>query len=229
MVMCRRMGWVLILLGFARFAAGASVMLQWDPSSGATGYRIYYGLAGGSYPTVVETGAAPSSSISGLTEGTRYFFAATAFNAHGESDFSNEVNTVAGPPQGPTVIAINAGGPAYTAAIASTIDDALYQSKRYGNVTYTIPVPNGTYQVTLKFAEIWWSARWQRLFDVLLEGVQVIANLDLYRQVRKNRTYDRTFTTQVTDGHLTIQFRTDQDNATIAEGCISEDGRDQTG
>ena len=47
------------------------------------------------------------------------------------------------------------GGNTYTttAAIAGTTDDRLYQSERYGNFSYAIPVANGDYLVTLKFAE----------------------------------------------------------------------------
>ena len=52
------------------------------------------------------------------------------------------------------------GGSTYktTATIADTTDDALYQSERYGNFSYNVPVDNGNYVVTLKFAEIYLSA-----------------------------------------------------------------------
>ena len=57
-----------------------------------------------------------------------------------------------------------------TAAIAGTTDDALYQSERYGNFSYNVPVANGNYVVTLKFAEIYFSSTGIRAFDVLIEG-----------------------------------------------------------
>ena len=73
------------------------------------------------------------------------------------------------------------GGSAYStaAAIAGTTDDPLYQTERYGNFTYTIPVANGQYLVTLKFAEIFWTTPGRRRFDVLIEGQVVIRDLNL--------------------------------------------------
>lgn len=142
------------------------------------------------------------------------------------------------PPPPSQALAVNAGGEEYTAGdgavyladrwfmggtvntttanIADTSDDALYRSERYGNFTYSLPLQNGTYTVLLQFAELYWNQRNRRIFDVLIEGQQVISNLDLYQQVGKNRAYDRTFTAQVSDSVLTIQFRTDRDNATVA-------------
>ena len=61
-----------------------------------------------------------------------------------------------------------------TAAIAGTTDDPLYQSERYGDFSYAIPVATGDYLVTLKFAEIYWTQPGQRVFNVLLEGAKVI-------------------------------------------------------
>jgi hypothetical protein len=75
----------------------AAVTLQWNASARATRYRLYYGLRSLDYDTVLETGAATSAVVSGLTPGATYFFAATALNAAGESGFSNEVHAVIPP------------------------------------------------------------------------------------------------------------------------------------
>lgn len=138
------------------------------------------------------------------------------------------------------VFALNAGGGAFTAAngmvyaadaayasgggtymaagtaIANTTDDALYQSERYGNFSYALPVANGRYDVTLQFAEIYWQAAGQRQFDVLLEGQEAVSNLDVFGQVGRNSAYDLTRTVAVTDGQLNIQLRTDVDNAKLS-------------
>ena len=47
------------------------------------------------------------------------------------------------------------GGSTYsrTTPISGTNDDVLYQSERYGNFAYNVPLPNGHYVVTLHFAE----------------------------------------------------------------------------
>jgi hypothetical protein len=60
------------------------------------------------------------------------------------------------------------GGNVYTTsnAISNTPDRALYQSVRWGTFSYNFTVPNGTYNVILKFAEIYWSSAGQRVFHV---------------------------------------------------------------
>ena len=76
-------------------APGASVTLSWNPSSDelVTGYNIYYGTASGVYPNKISIGNGTSMAITNLTEGTTYYFAATAYDASGqESPFSNEAS-----------------------------------------------------------------------------------------------------------------------------------------
>jgi Malectin domain len=42
----------------------------------------------------------------------------------------------------------------YSVDIVNSVDDTIYQSERYGNFIYQIPVPLGSYSVILHFAEI---------------------------------------------------------------------------
>ena len=55
-----------------------------------------------------------------------------------------------------------------TSGVASPAPQQVYQTERYGNFTYTIPhlVPGSPYIVRLDFAEIYWNAPGQRLFNV---------------------------------------------------------------
>ena len=93
-------------------------------------------------------------------------------------------------------------------AIAGTTDDPLYQSSRYGtNFSYAIPAADGDYLVTLKFAEISMSQVGQRVFDVLIEGAVVVADLDLVAEVGPKVAYDVTVPARVTDGTLNVSFR----------------------
>src|SRR5207244_11478188 len=57
----------------------------------------------------------------------------------------------------------------------------VYQSQRYGNLTYTLPylTPRTSYKVRLHFAEVYWTAPNQRIFNLLLNGVQVLTNFDI--------------------------------------------------
>jgi hypothetical protein len=109
------------------------------------------------------------------------------------------------------------GGSTYktTAAIAGTSDDTLYRDERYGNFTYNMPVANGDYVVTLKFAEVFFSAPGLRVFDVLMEGVEVVSNLDVFAQVGKHTAYDVEVPVRVLDGTLTITFRSQVNNAKV--------------
>ena len=110
------------------------------------------------------------------------------------------------------------GGRVYstTAAISKTVDDDLYRSERYGNCTYSIPVINGVYLVTLKFAEIYWNASGKRIFDVLIEGNEVVSNLDLFAKAGRYAAHDHVQLVEVKDGMLNITLRTDKDNAKVS-------------
>jgi hypothetical protein len=136
------------------------------------------------------------------------------------------------------VFAVNAGGSAYTAsngivysadknfsggsvfkvtgAISNTTDDVLYQSERFGTFGYDIPLNDGTYEITFKFAEIFQLASLKRQFDVLVESNAVISNLDIFNQVGAQKAYDVVKAVTVTDGTLNIDFRTDMNNAQVA-------------
>jgi PKD repeat protein len=112
----------------------------------------------------------------------------------------------------------NTGGSTYSNSntIAGTPDPDLYRSERYGNFQYQFTVPDGNYQVTLKFAEIYWDSVGQRVFNVDIEGMRVMSTVDLNALVGKNTASDRTFAVTVSDGILNINFQTIQDNAKIS-------------
>ncbi len=103
-----------------------------------------------------------------------------------------------------------------SSAITGTSDPALYQTERYGNFSYNIPLADGNYNVTLKFAEIYWNAAGERVFNVTMQGTQVISNLDIYSKVGKNAAYDVTIPVSVTNGTLNINFSTVVDNAKVS-------------
>ena len=104
------------------------------------------------------------------------------------------------------------------AAIANTTDDALYQSERYGNMTYSIPVSNGSYDVNLHFAEIFGGAQTigARLFDVEIEGVLVLDDYDIFATAGFLTAVVETFSVLVADGSLDIVFTTVVDNAKVS-------------
>jgi oxalate decarboxylase/phosphoglucose isomerase-like protein (cupin superfamily) len=86
-----------VLLAVMQFSACAtgSVTLAWSPSTdpSVAGYNIYYGGASGTYTNMISVGNATNATISGLDQGTTYYFAATTYTAAGvESSFSSEVS-----------------------------------------------------------------------------------------------------------------------------------------
>ena len=90
------LAFIALLGSAAGEAPAAQVSLAWDSVSGATGYRLYYGTASGSYPSNVDAKTATSYTVTNLTDATRYYFAVKAYNSTTTSAYSNEVTTVTG-------------------------------------------------------------------------------------------------------------------------------------
>src|SRR5262249_54804178 len=91
------------------------------------------------------------------------------------------------------------GGGTYsvTRSIANTTAAPLYQSERWNNgpLNYNFAAPNGTYTVTLKFAEIYFTAAGQRIFNIVLNGQTAQANFDVFAQAGgMDRAVDRSYT-----------------------------------
>lgn len=93
------------------------------------------------------------------------------------------------------------------AKIAGTADPAVYQDVRDRVFAYYLPVPDGTYTVTLKFVEGQIDRPRGRVFDVLLQGKRVLDNLDIFARAGKFKALDFTFRgISVADGRLAIEF-----------------------
>lgn len=68
---------------------------------------------------------------------------------------------------------------------------ALYRTARVGNLTLSIPLPNGDYLVDLHFAEVNDTSAGQRVFNVTLNGQPAMTNFDLaatYVRILSNGT-----------------------------------------
>lgn len=108
-------------------------------------------------------------------------------------------------------------------AIEGTENDALYQSYRYDDATlpelsYLFDVPNGSYKVNLHFAETWGGAFvvGKRVFGVQIEGQTVESALDIFALAGANTALVRSYTANVTDGQLRIDFIHKSQNPTIS-------------
>lgn len=84
----------LCFLFIAECLEAASVTVAWDrsPGTNVAGYNIYEGIASRSYTNKLNVGNSTNGTVSGLVQGTNYFFAVTAYDTSGlESDYSNEL------------------------------------------------------------------------------------------------------------------------------------------
>ena len=102
--------------------------------------------------------------------------------------------------------------------VANTTQDELYRTERSTNQSlqsfgYDIPLTNGEYVVKLHFAEIYFGATGggtggsnKRVFSATLEEEPVITNLDLNAEVGPMTATVKTFTTQVNDQVLNLNF-----------------------
>jgi len=74
----------------------ATATLTWDAVAdpNVVGYRVYYGTVSGTYDQTpgqgLNVGTVTTYTVTGLSSGKRYFFAATAFTSNTESTYSNE-------------------------------------------------------------------------------------------------------------------------------------------
>ena len=154
-------------------------------------------------------------------------------------------STLAPPPPGSEVYRVNAGGSNFagsggetwladagfynegstfsqTGEILGTNNDSLYLVERYDpawepEMVYSFPISPGPYIVRLHFAEIYAGAAsvGARTFDVRIESIPVLNNLDVYAQAGFKTALIKEIEVEVTDGSLDIEFIHRNENPTI--------------
>src|SRR5262249_24051860 len=98
----------------------------------------------------------------------------------------------------------------YAIANTNPLDLYLYRSARaglYGDFSYNIPVPNGSYTVTLKMAEIQFSNPGERVFNVAINGTPALSNFDILAHVGPLTPFDQQFPVAVTNGAVKIDVQ----------------------
>jgi len=84
---------LLLTLMITVWAQAGQVTLAWDANTepDLAGYKIHYGTASGNYSVHLDVLNVTSYTVTGLTDGQTYYFAATAYDEAGnESGYSNE-------------------------------------------------------------------------------------------------------------------------------------------
>jgi Malectin domain/Putative Ig domain len=132
-------------------------------------------------------------------------------------------------------IRVNAGGPVYTdskghawsadygfntgslshsapsANVTGTADPTLFKSARVGtssgaDLQYQFAVTDGLYNVNLYFAETYFTAVAQRVFDVQMQGTTVFSALDIFAVAGLDHALVKSAQVSVTNGQLIIRF-----------------------
>jgi hypothetical protein len=118
---------------------------------------------------------------------------------------------------------------AYTAPVAGTDDPELYETERWGNFSYAIPVTPGKYSVNLYFAVRHgdWDQSLSRsgdgraavahVFDVFCNGSALVKNFDLTKEARQADVVIRKFTGLMPNaqGKLLLSFVPVEGYATV--------------
>jgi uncharacterized protein YkwD len=202
--------------------AGQATTLSWSVTGSGVILTLDNGI--GDVSTLTSKPVSPSATTT---------YTLTAANSGGSvtSSVTVTVNSASSPPpQTFSTIRINSGGPSYTdpqgnvwsadqsgsasytystgGSVANTSTPTLYQTCRWGAaINYQFPVPNGTYTVTLKFAEPSMSGPGQRLFNVALNGSAVLSNFDVFAAAGGAMiALDKSFPVTVSGGQIAIQF-----------------------
>jgi large repetitive protein len=192
----------------ATFANGL-VSLAWNPSTGATSYKVFRSTTSGAEDTanpIATNVTSPSFSDGTAAPGTTNFYTVEASNIAGDSTMSNEAS-VALPAQQP-ILQIDAGSTSPVAPFSAdeffngggtsgtnaliTIPATLtnpapaqvYQTNRFGNpFSYNITglTPNTSYTVLLDFAENFFATAGSRSFNVAINGVQKLQDFDIVK------------------------------------------------
>jgi hypothetical protein len=187
--------------GLAATPGNAQVALTWTPAMNATSYNVgRSATSGGPYTTIASVSAANYTDTN-VVNGLTYFYVVTAVSGGGAAPNSNEASAM------PLIVAyaVNCGGPAVgsfaadayyspagsTFSTSAAIDTggvlnpapmAVYQTERYKTLAYTFTglAPSAGYEVRLHFSENYWTASGKRLFNVFINGTQVLTNFDIY-------------------------------------------------
>jgi hypothetical protein len=137
------------IVAIASHAVAVQVTLAWDPNTDpiTAGYKIHYGIESQSFSVHIDVAKATSYTVTGLTAGQTYYFAASAYDASGhESGYSNVVSSTtaatslnvapAAPalPTGPTSLPVNTAGAFSTLASDPNGDSLKYRYDWGGGV-----------------------------------------------------------------------------------------------
>ena len=113
-------------------------------------------------------------------------------------------------------------GPASSTAehavnIPGADEPTVYQSVRYALEKYVFHLPNGSYNVELRFVEHWKNAADLRVFTVSLQSRVVLEHFDIFKQAGKGQPINCSFKdVPVENGKLVVGFTPEIEHPAIA-------------
>ncbi len=227
--------------------SSSQINLSWTAvtSSCSISYTVFRSTTSGFTPSagnqLAGNVSGTSFSDTGLAASTAYFYLIEAANLGGTSGPSNQATATTS--AGTTgAIQINSGGPAVSPFVADmdftgggTVNHAnaidlsgvtnpapmaVYQTARIGSFKYTITgfTAGSSHTIRLHFAETYWTAAGLRIFNVSINGTQVLANFDIFAAAgAKNKAIIEQFTTNAnTSGQYVITFTPVKDNSLVS-------------
>jgi hypothetical protein len=115
-----------------------------------------------------------------------------------------------------------------TSGVSNPAPQAVYQSQRFGNFTYTLPglTAGAAYTVRLDFAEFIQNGPGLRTFSVAINGTTVLSNFDVFATAGGfEKALAETFTTNAdSTGKITIVFTNGNNNAIVNGIEVLSDG-----
>ena len=173
-----RLLWVsLALLLVSGNLLAANVNPAWNASVSANvgGYKVYYGISSGVYTASVDAGKNTSYQVSGLQQGTPYYFAVTAYDLTKtvESGHSTEATAIATP-----LVNFTASQTSGTAPFAVNFTPTVTDGTTNSGTTSTVPNAiksygiAGTYTVSLTVTGSGWSIN--KTYANLITVVQAV-------------------------------------------------------
>ena len=228
----------------ATAASATAINLSWTASTAPANCTITYSVTrNGASAASGLTGT--TFGDTGLTCNTAYTYTVTAADAFGSSAASSPASATTS--ACPTSVKINAGGAAVapfvadvdftggatinhantinTSKVTNPAPAAVYQTARVATATarsytYTIPglTAGSSHTVRLHFCETFFTTKGSRVFNVSINGTQVLTGFDILATAGgQNIANIQQFTaTADASGHITITFTSTTNNALIS-------------